>query len=391
MRDGRATRTGRTRAGRRADELAQRDRGVTLLELVVGVGLLAILAPVIAAAFAVTLRTTPGLSDRIDNARTLQGVVTWLPQDIDSTPPTGFDTDATTPSGCTLNPGTNLLRLEWSENLGGATVRYVSNYRYVTVGANSVIQRVTCNGAGSGPLGNARALGTSSPLKPLPVGWVPGQLPVRVTIVRDAAGDVQLVTFEVETLDGEIVRTDSAPKNPANTLAPTSTESTPTAPSTSTSTTVAPTTLPPTTTTTPGPTTTVVGPTTTTTTTTTTVAPTTTTIPCSIVSATLSRTSVRNTDPNGNGRSATNVGVLQAPVTLTVVTNGGCSGLEARASTAAVNGELFHNFTGSGTNYSVTFPGYPQGSSELWADGVRPIALYDATGGPYFTTTLTVS
>ena len=364
-----------------------RDRGATLIELVVAIGLVAIIAPVIAGAFAVSIRNTPTLEDRIDNARTLQGVVTWLPQDIDSTPPGGFDTDAATPSGCTLNPGTNLLRLEWTENLGFGNIRYVANYRHVVVGSSAVIQRVTCNGTGAGPLGNARALGASSPLKPLPPGWVPGQLPFRVTVTRDAAGDVELVTFEVETLDGHIVRTDSAPKNPANTLAPTSTEATPTTPPTTTTTTVAPTT-----TTTPAVTTTVAGPTTTAapTTTSTTLAPTTTTIPCVIVSATFDRASVRNTDPNGNGRSATNVGVLQQPVTLTVVTNGGCSGLEARASTAAANGELFHNFTGSGTTFTVTFPGYPQGSSELWADGARPIRIHDSRGGPYHTINLTV-
>ncbi len=354
-----------------------RDAGLTLIELVVSMGLLAILAPVIAAAFAVSLRATPRVDDQTDTARTLQGVVTWLPQDIDSTPPTGFDTSPTAASGCTLNPGTNLLRLEWNENVGAGTVRFVASYRLVLQNGSNYIQRITCNGIGAGPLGNARAVGASSPLPPLPPGWTEGQLPYRVTVTRDATGDVTLVTFEVSTFDGSVIRTDSAPKNPANTLAPTTTESVPSATTTTTTT--------PPTTTTPAVTTTVVGPTTTaaTTTTSTTVAPTTTLAPCTVLGATLNPTSAKNTDPNGNGRSATNVGVLGVAVTLTVTTSGGCTGLEARAQTGAPNGELFHNFSGGNGTYTVTFPGYPQGSSELWADGLRTITVHDANGGPY--------
>ena len=134
-----------------------RDSGFTLVELLVSVALMGVLMPVLAGAFTVVMRTTPSVEDRVDNAHTLQGVVTWLAQDIDSTPPSGFDLGASTPSGCTLSPGTNLLRLEWSENIGAGTVRYVANYRHVLVGSSYYIQRVTCRGTGAGPLGNAAA------------------------------------------------------------------------------------------------------------------------------------------------------------------------------------------------------------------------------------------
>ena len=105
--------------------------------------------------------------------------------------------------------------------------------------------------------------------------------------------------------------------------------------------------------------------------------------PCVVTSAAISPDNVKNTAPNGNGSSAASVGVLAQPVTVTIVTTGYCNGIEARATTGAPNGELFHNFTATATGYSVTFPGYPQGSSELWADGVRPIKFYSPTGGPY--------
>jgi prepilin-type N-terminal cleavage/methylation domain-containing protein len=357
----------------------ERDGGFTLLELLISIALIGIVMPALAAAFTVVLRTTPSVGERTDNAHTLQGIVTWLAQDIDSTPPTGFDLDPTTPSGCTLSPGTNLLRLEWSENVGSGVVRYVANYRHVLVGSSYFIQRVTCHGIGSGPLGNAVARSASSALPPIPVGWVAGQLPFRVIATRDAAGDVTLVSFEVQTLTGQVVRTDSAPKNPANTLAPTSTEPLPTAPVTTTSTTIPPTT-----------TTTDPSVSTTTSSTSTTSSTTTTAPPCVILTNTLSAASMKNTDPNGNGNSATNVGVLSNPVTLTVTTSGSCTGLEARATTGAPNGELFRNFTAAGATQTVTFPGYPQGSSELWADGDRTIAVYSASGGPHASVTLEV-
>ena len=361
------------------------DDGFTLVELLISIALIGVLMPVIAGTFSVVLRTTPGVGERTDNAHTLQGVVTWLPQDIDSTPPGGFDISAGAASGCTVSPGTNLLRLEWTENVGSGLVRYVANYRHVLVGSSYFIQRVTCNGIGAGPLGNAIARSVSSALPNIPPGWAPGQMPFRV-IVDTTGGDV-LVSFEVQTLTGKTVRTDSAPKNPANTLVPPSTEPVPTVATTTTTTTT--TTLPAATTTTttnPAASTTSTSSTTSTTSTTTT----TTLPPCVIASKTLSPTSVKNTDPNGNGNSATNVGVLASAVTLTVTTTGVCTGLEARAQTGAPNGELFHNFTGSGPTFTVTFPGYPQGSSELWADGNRTIAVYTAAGGPYATVVLVV-
>ena len=359
-----------------------RDEGFTLVELLISIALIGILMPVLAASFTVVLRTTPSVGERTDNAHTLQGIVTWLAQDIDSTPPTGFDFDPTTPSGCTVSPGTNLLRLEWSENAGSGLVRYVANYRHVLVGSSYFIQRVTCRGVGAGLLGNAVARSASSALPPIPSGWVAGQLPFRVIATKNVAGDVTIVSFEVQTLTGQIVRTDSAPKNPANTLAPTSTEPTPTAPATTTATTTT-TTVPTTTTTDPSVSTT-------TSTTSTTSSTTTTAPPCVILTRLLSATSKKNTDPNGNGNSATNVGVLADPVTLTVTTSGSCTGLEARATTGAPNGELFRNFTAAGTTQTVTFPGYPQGSSELWADGDRAIAVYSASGGPHASVTLEV-
>ena len=117
---------------------------------------------------------------------------------------------------------------------------------------------------------------------------------------------------------------------------------------------------------------------------------TTTAPPCAILTST-HPASVFNTSPNGNGKSSTNVGVLQTALTVTVTTNGRCAGLEARPSTGAPNSELFRNFsTTDGITFTVTFPGYDQGSSEMWADGNRTISLYTPLGGPFATLTVLI-
>jgi prepilin-type N-terminal cleavage/methylation domain-containing protein len=363
---------------------SSRDRGFTLVELLISLTLMGTIAAVATAVISTTIRTSPVAADATDEARTVQGIVTWLPQDVDSTPPTGFDTNPATSSGCTQSSGVNLLHMAWTEDIGGGLVRYFANYRHVVVDGRPEVHRVTCSGVGSGPFGTTADLRVSAELPPLPVGWTAGSMPFAVTVAYNAMDETTVVSVAVLTLKGDVVRIDAAPKNPANTLPTTTTVAVSATTSTSTTSTA-----PPTTTTVPSSTTTVAGSTTTSTTTTTT---TTTTLPpaCVVTSASISPASIKNTDPNGNGNSATNVGVLSTPATITVITTGYCTGLEARASTGAPNGELFRNFSSSGATYTVVFPGYPQGSSELWADGSRVISFYSPTGGPYGSVTLEV-
>ncbi len=363
---------------------AANDKGFTLIEATISISIVGLISVVLANVFSVVVHSVPKTEERVDNAKTLQGLVTWLPQDVDSTPATGFDESSTAATGCSDNPGVNLLRMEWTETAvsSGIPTRYIASYRHVLSDGRYRIKRVTCSGTGAGPFSNSQVRAVSSPLPPLPAGWAQGQAPLAVTIVRSGP-DVTLVTFSVTNLDGQIVNVEAAPKNPAQSLPTTSGVGFPTVP---------PTTAAPTTTSTTiasGPTTTTLFPPPTTTTT---LPPATTTTlppPCVVTGSAISPASVKNTDPNGNGNSATGVGVLASAVTVTVTTTGYCNGLEARATTGAPNGELFHNFTATPTGYSVTFPGYPS-SSELWADGDRLIKFYSPTGGPYGSVTLNV-
>ena len=366
------------------------DKGFTLIEATISISIVGLISVVLANVFSVVVHSTPKTDERIDNAKTLQGLVTWLPQDVDSTPGPNFDESPGASTGCSDNSGVNLLRMEWTETTvsSGIATRYIASYRHVLSDGHYRIKRVTCSGTGAGPFSNSVVRAVSSPLPPLPVGWAQGQAPLVVTVVRTAAPstDVTLVTFTVTNLDGQIIKVEAAPKNPSESLPTTSGLPVPTTAA------PPPTTAAPTTTSTTiaaGPTTTTLVPPPPTTTTLPPVTTTTLPPPCVVTGSSISPASVKNTDPNGNGNSSTGVGVLASAVTVTVTTTGYCNGLEARATTGAPNGELFHNFTAIAGGYSVTFAGYPS-SSELWADGARLIKFYSPTGGPYGAVTLTV-
>ena len=122
------------------------------------------------AVVAVVLRTTPTTQARGDDARTLQGLVTWLPQDVDSTPAGSFDTAPGAVSGCSVSPGMNLLRLQWNERAGSQTVTYIANYRHVLVGDAYRIPRITCSGVGAQPFTTGFAQNMTSELPAPPSG-----------------------------------------------------------------------------------------------------------------------------------------------------------------------------------------------------------------------------
>ena len=189
--------------------------GFTLVELVVVVALLGLIMTVLSAAVVVILRNTstpegrPSTAERIDDADVLQGLVTWLPQDVDSTPAGGFDTDRDALSGCagSSDDGVSLLKLTWSEYNGDSTVTYRANYRHVTTEGTSRIVRIACHGE-SEPFGSSGMVRMSSEVAPLPPDWDPTEPPASVKIDYDGT-EVDLVRFEVTTSTGKVLRVDT--------------------------------------------------------------------------------------------------------------------------------------------------------------------------------------
>lgn len=414
----------------RPNHTGRRDAGFTLTELLITIVVSGIIVPVIAMAIVVSLRTLPGVGDRADAGVAVQGITTWLPSDVDSTEPGGIDANPATASGCQgTDPGTNVIRLTWTETFRAATVRYVADYRFVVKGTSGHIVRISCSG--SPTLGVPATLSMSGLL----TDDAPG-----VTITdSNLDGRSDRVRLSVKTLAGPEVFIDAVSKNLGQTLPipppdvePTVTNRPPEASAVSlqanplvplvialpavdpdgdvltttltgvpagwvtvvngTTVTITPLATPTsatigyTVTDTGGLTATstitigvVVVPTTTTTTTTTT------TIPPACVLSSMSISPSSTVDLTGKG-----TGKLKHNVKITITLGSGyCVGLTLQYETGAPNGQYIQNF-GDKAPYSVTLVGNPSGT-ELWAPGVHPLVVVDGTGRTVATQNLTVT
>lgn len=393
----------------------------------------AIMAPVIALAIVVSLRTLPATTARADAGVAIQGIATWLPADVDSTEPGGISTDPLRASGCQgTDPGRNMLRLTWKETFRGVTVTYVAAYRFVPTGNSARIVRISCSG--SPALGPAARLSMSGLLAPTP--------PKVTAIDSDHDGLDDQVRLAVTTLAGPEVFIDAVSKNPAETLPPL-----PPAPPPTTTTTIAnraPVAAPVSVTANPALpvtinlpvsdpdndvlTTTLTGVpggwvavvngttvtltptlpagtstigytvrdpsgaaasstlavtvTTATTTTSSTTTTTTTPPPCVVSSMSVSPSTVALT-AKGTGKLKRNVRVSIS------IGSGYCVGLTLQYETGAPNGQYIQNF-GTSPPYVVTLVGQPQGT-ELWAVGRHDLVVRDGNGTTLATRTLMVT
>jgi prepilin-type N-terminal cleavage/methylation domain-containing protein len=337
-----------------AERARERD-GFTLVELLVVVAVLGFVASALAATIVVTLRTSPASQDRIDDARAAQGLITWLPQDVDSTPVdrlSNFDTDPARVTGCSgASPGVNLLHLSWSETLAGVTTHYVADYRHVAEGTVARIDRYTCSGTSS--LGAPSVVRAVTAVAALPVGWTAGSAPAAVQVTDDGTKVTQ-VRLSITTDTGKVVVVEAAPKNPNETLPPTTVPAT-TSTSTSSSTT---TTVPTSSTTTPS------------------TSSTTTTVPCVVGTITTDQTgntvrlANKNTSPD---RLARNVEVR-------ITWSGGCQGLYLAYDSGGSGALMTQNF-GVTSPTSVILVGVPAGV-EYWThdngSSTHTLTVHDA-------------
>ena len=120
--------------------------------MLVVMGLMSLLSGTLAMVFVVVLRTTPDADDRVSDARSVQGLVTWLPQDIDAAPPDNFNRDvAHWPcAGTAPADSHNVVTMGWTETIDVATsTDYTTSYRYELVDAEWRVVRYRCEDAGT--------------------------------------------------------------------------------------------------------------------------------------------------------------------------------------------------------------------------------------------------
>jgi hypothetical protein len=293
-----------------------------VVEVLVVVVLMGIVATVITAATTIILRTQGPTNERVNETRSLHGLNTWIGQDASSTAPGDFDLAGAATTSCTTgDPGTNLVRMTWTEDTGSA-VTYMASYRFVDRGGEGFrIERHSCSGAGAGPYGNGVIQNLTGELSATPPVVTPRNGPLGTIGVR----------IEVFAASGESIFVDGDSRNPAETLPPTTTTST-----------------------------------TTTTTTTTTTLPATCVLvePPGIVAA-----------PNPIANQGSGRLVSDVTVTIQVTAASTCSDLRLRYD-RGIGGLQYEAFTGSHPNYSLTLE---RDSSQLWTDGFHPL---DVTEGP---------
>lgn len=210
------------------------DHGFTLVEVLIVVVVMGALAATLSTAVTVALRALPGSEDRLEGARSVQGLVTWLPQDVDAAPPDGFDRDpATWPcAGAVPADSHNVLSMSWFEQAPSSST-YAASYRYELRNGEWRMVRYFCtNGAA------AKSMNLTSELP----AWDPADPPAQVvmcSVVIDAAAvfngtcpaahthpagvaapaPVRSLKLIIEQDDGPDITIDAAPKNPDASLA----------------------------------------------------------------------------------------------------------------------------------------------------------------------------
>lgn len=195
------------------------DRGFTLIEVILVTVLIGVVVAVVAASLVIILRTTPGAQVRADDSRTYQGLVTWLPRDVASTPDDGSGIvtypGSLTCAGAESAAGTNLLELTWTQDEGAGDVTYVAAYRFETTSATSaVVRRHRCSSDAA--YANLRTLNLTSPLdaSSVPTVTAPASPGGHYTVAMEFITTDE----EVFVVGGEDVVVEAVTRNPAATL-----------------------------------------------------------------------------------------------------------------------------------------------------------------------------
>lgn len=190
----------RLRRNRTESRSTRPDAGFTLLEGLITITLMGVLAVSLSAVITTVLRTAPGAEGRDDDARSLLGLITYMPEDVNSTPAGNFDGDQNKASGCSdPGGGVNLIHMTWEENIGGSITTYLASYRYIDNGDGYKIYRFSCEQGDPTTL----VRGMSAELPPIDEStWVTGDSPIIIAETLNSDGDINGLTLEIQTLSG---------------------------------------------------------------------------------------------------------------------------------------------------------------------------------------------
>lgn len=121
------------------------ERGFTLAELLVAIVILGLIVAAVSASLIVGLRTTDDSATRLIESHDAQLVTVYLPPDIQA----ASDVVASPASNSECSGGSNLLRLRWTETIGGVTTTYTAAYRLVDAPPVKELVRYFCVGIGT--------------------------------------------------------------------------------------------------------------------------------------------------------------------------------------------------------------------------------------------------
>ena len=203
--------------------------GFTLTEILVVVALAGIMSTALVAAFSIIVRTTPDSTQRVTDARSLKGLVTWLPQDVDATPPRGFDTSPTAwPCAGSPPPDSyNVIAMSWTE-FGDLATEFHAAYRYEFTAGTWVVARYSCENTDEATRWSMTSelppWDTSSPpafvaLCSLPIDAATGACPSGGGVTDPTTEPVKSMKITLTLLDGTPYTIDAAAKNPDENLA----------------------------------------------------------------------------------------------------------------------------------------------------------------------------
>lgn len=181
------------------------DRGFTLPELLVVIAVMGMIATAVFSGISVVLRNEDSTMARLSQQRNIQGLTTWLPADVASTPPNGLVIGG---GGCGSGSGVNVLGLTWVEVVDGFSTTYRVTYQATNEGDHSRLWRYYCDG------GSAKAVLVSNELPPIEGGWSPTSPPIQL----DYDAEQRVLTITITQINGQVVTLRAAQYNRAEQL-----------------------------------------------------------------------------------------------------------------------------------------------------------------------------